>query len=109
MAFGQIIFLFNKAIMNFLHKENKQTGMFYLEGEKDKETTAEIVYSIELPDRIIIQHTSVSNELRGKNVGYELVKAVVELARGKDLKVVPVCSFASSVFQRKKEFADVLA
>ena len=95
--------------MNFQHKENKRTGMFYLESEKDKETTAEIVYSIELPDRIIIQHTAVSDELRGKNIGYELVKAIVELAREKHLKVVPVCSFASSVFQRKKEFSDVLA
>lgn len=95
--------------MNFLHKEQKQTGMFYLQSERGEDHAAEIVYSLVQPGRIIIQHTEVDGSLRGKNVGYALVNAVVEYAREKHYKVTPVCSFASSVFKKKEEFKDVLA
>ncbi|MER3464673.1 MAG: hypothetical protein C4329_09995 [Chitinophagaceae bacterium] len=62
--------------------------MFYMAGEQVKDTLAEIVYSVEQPDRLIIQHTFVSDELRGKNIGYELVNEVVKYARKKTLRLL---------------------
>lgn len=59
-------------------------------------------------DRIIISHTDVSDLLRGKNVGKQLVSAAVDYARTNHIKIVPLCPFARSVFDRVKEYADVL-
>jgi uncharacterized protein len=46
--------------------------------------------------------------LKGKGAGKELVSKSVEFAREKGIKIVPVCSFAKGVFDKTKEFQDVL-
>ena len=82
-------------------------GMFYI--NNDEKILAEMVYTMASPKKMIIEHTEVGEELRGQNVGYELVKTAVEFARAHDIKIIPLCPFANSVFKRKPEFADVLA
>jgi hypothetical protein len=57
---------------------------------------------------MIIEHTEVSDELKGKNVGYQLVHTAVEYARTHNIKIVPMCTFANAVFKKKPEYADVL-
>jgi len=57
---------------------------------------------------MVIKHTEVREELRGKNAGYRLVHAAVAYARTNNIKIVPLCPFARSVFKKKLEFADVL-
>lgn len=58
--------------------------------------------------RIIIDHTEVDESLRGQGVGYDMVKLAVEMAREKGIKILPLCPFAKSVFDKKPEYADVL-
>ena len=87
-------------------KDNGHKGMFYV-GEEN-EPIAALVYTMAAPNKMIIEHTEVSDELRGKNVGYQLVHAAVEYARTNNIKIVPLCPFARSVFKKKPEFADVL-
>lgn len=90
--------------------ENKKVGtrgFFYLAGTK--EPLAKMVYTMPSPDKMIIEHTEVSEELKGQNVGFQLVKTAVEFAREHHIKIIPLCPFANSVFKRKAEFADVLA
>lgn len=82
-------------------------GMFYV--NNNKEILAEMVYTMAAPDKMIIEHTEVSEELKGQNVGLQLVKTAVEFARANSIKIIPLCPFANSVFKRKPEFADVLA
>jgi len=82
-------------------------GMFYVNNNKD--ILAEMVYTMAAPDKMIIEHTEVSDELKGQNVGFQLVKTAVEFARANNIKIIPLCPFANSVFKRKPEFADVLA
>ena len=82
-------------------------GMFYVEG--DQGFPAEMVYTKPSPDKMIIEHTDVNDELRGQNVGLQLVKAAVEYAREHGIKIIPLCPFANSVFKKKPEFADVLS
>ncbi len=81
--------------------------MFYV--DLDDEIAAEMVYSIDSDNKMIIEHTEVSPALRGKNIGYELVHAGVEYARHHGIKIVPVCPFAKSIFDHKPDFRDVLA
>ena len=81
-------------------------GMFFV--ETDDNILAEMTYNLPSPDKMIIEHTEVSDELRGQNVGYELVHTAVEYARTHHIKIIPLCPFASAVFKKKPEFADVL-
>jgi predicted GNAT family acetyltransferase len=81
-------------------------GMFYV-GE-DGAILAEMVYTMPSPDKMIIEHTEVSDELKGQNVGYQLVKNAVEYARTHGIKIIPLCPFTNSVFKKKPEYADVL-
>lgn len=81
-------------------------GMFFV--EVDGNILAEMVYSMPSPEKMIIEHTEVSDELVGKNVGYQLVHTAVEYARTHNIKIVPMCPFANAVFKKKPEYADVL-
>lgn len=80
--------------------------MFYI--EENGNTVAELVYSVPTSGKMIIEHTEVDDSLGGKGVGKQLVQASAEYAREKDLKVIPLCSFAKSVFDRTPEWQDIL-
>lgn len=88
------------------HKKAGTKGMFFV--ETDGNILAEMTYTMPSPEKIIIDHTEVSEELKGKSVGYQLVHTAVEYARTHQLKIIPLCPFASSVFKKKPEYADVL-
>lgn len=88
------------------HRQIKGKGLFFV--EVDGNILAEMVYTMAAPDKMIIEHTEVSDELRGKDVGNQLLHTVVEYARAKNIKIIPLCPFASSVFKKKPEYADVL-
>jgi uncharacterized protein len=92
--------------MEIQQKDDGRTGMFFI--EQDDEIVAELVYSWKGKDRIIIEHTEVDEILKGKGAGKELVSKSVEFAREKGIKIVPLCPFAKSVFDKTKEFQDVL-
>ena len=80
---------------------------FYL-GDTLENAKAEVTYVHANEDTIIIDHTFVSNELRGQNVGKQLIKKVVDFARQENKKIVPQCSFANKEFIKNKEYEDVL-
>ena len=58
--------------------------------------------------RIIIDHTQIDESLRGQNVGKQLLHQLVLFAREKQVKILPLCPFAKSVFERTSEYNDVL-
>ncbi|MRN53284.1 GNAT family N-acetyltransferase [Paenibacillus monticola] len=83
-------------------------GRFYVAG--DGKDLAEIVYRLEeTTGDIVIDHTYVSEDLRGQGAGEELVRAVVDKARTEKLKIVPVCSYAAHQFKKHPEYEDVLS
>ena len=88
------------------HKQTGNKGKFFVAEEEN--VLAEMVYTMPSPDKMIIEHTEVDDSLRGKNVGYQLVNTAVEYARANHLKIIPLCPFAHSVFDKKPELADVL-
>jgi predicted GNAT family acetyltransferase len=90
------------------HKQNGTGGIFFiLDGHED--TVAALTYDQKAPGTMIIEHTEVDKALRGRDVGDQLVFEAVEFARAKNLKIMPVCSFARAVFEMKKEYQDVYA
>ncbi len=71
--------------------------------------TAEMTYSKAGTSRIIIDHTSVPDALRGKGAGQALVKQAVEDARAAGIRIIPLCPFAKAQIDRHPEWQDVLA
>ena len=59
-------------------------------------------------DKFIIDHTEVNPDFSGQGVGKKMVMAAVEFAREKNLKIIPLCPFAKSVFDKVTEIRDVL-
>ena len=58
---------------------------------------------------LYIDSTFVPEEYRGGDLAETLTKAVVEHARQKGLKIVPVCSYAQRYFEVHMEHKDLLA
>lgn len=92
--------------MEILQKETGEKGMFYI--ELDGKIVAEMTYVWAGTDRIIIDHTEVNEILKGKGAGKQLVSKAVDFAREKGIKIIPLCPFAKSVFDKVPEFGDVL-
>jgi uncharacterized protein len=93
--------------MQINHREIGSKGIFYV--EENGEKPAEMTYSKAGESLIIIDHTEVSDTLKGKGVGKQLVHAAVDYAREHRIKIMPLCPFAKSVFDRTPEFGDVLS
>ncbi|MBL7851816.1 MAG: N-acetyltransferase [Cyclobacteriaceae bacterium] len=91
--------------MEIKQSESGNKGVFFIEVDGQRE--GEMTYSIAGTGRIIIDHTEVSDKLRGKNAGKQLVAAAVEHARKNKLKILPLCPFARAVFERTREYDDV--
>ena len=87
-------------------KQTDNKGMFYV--EIDGEVKAEMIYHMTAPNKMVIEHTEVDDELRGQNVGYQLVQASVEYAREHNVKITVWCPFAKKVFDKKPDWHDVL-
>jgi len=92
--------------MEVKQEETGHKGSFYVEQEGLR--LAEMTYSWAGNDRIIIDHTEVSDKLRGMGVGLQLVEQAVAFAREKGISIIPLCPFARSVFNKKPDLKYVL-
>jgi len=81
-------------------------GFFYIEVEGKQEAMMTFVFAGE--DKIIIDHTEVNPGNEGKGFGKKMVAKAVEYARENKIKIIPLCPFAKSVFDKVAEFRDVL-
>ena len=92
--------------MDIKLEQGESKGAFYVEENGTRQ--AEMSFTKAGESRIIINHTEVSDSLRGTGAGVKLVAAAVEFARKNNIKIIPLCPFAKSVFDRKAEYHDVL-
>jgi len=93
--------------MEINHEQKDTKGAFYTGNANSK--TSEMTYSKAGDSMIIIDHTEVSDELRGTGTGKKLVQAAVDYAREAGIKILPLCPFAKSVFDKNPELKDVLS
>lgn len=68
---------------------------------------AELTYALRGDDRLVIDHTGVPQEIGGRGIAGQLVRAALEYARGQGWKVIPACSYAAAFFQQHPEYADL--
>lgn len=70
---------------------------------------AELTYSRAGDSRIIIDHTSAPDVLRGMGLGVALVQRAVDDARREGRRIIPLCPYAKSQIDKHTEWQDVLA
>jgi uncharacterized protein len=87
-------------------KRNDKNGTFYIEVSGKKEALMTFVFAGE--NKIIIDHTEVNPHNNGKGYGKKMVEKAVEFARENNIKIIPLCPFAKSVFDKNPSINDVL-
>lgn len=92
--------------MKIQHKETDTKGSFFIKDNDDR--VAEMTYSKLGTSKIIIDHTEVTQKLRGTGAGKKMVYTAVHFAREENLKIIPLCPFAKAVFDRNSDIQDVL-
>ncbi len=93
--------------MKIEHEQQKKKGAFFI--EEGGERLSELRYFTSAPNVITVFHTEVSEKLRGKGIGQDLIAAVVNFARENKLKIKPACPYAKRVIDSIPEFKDILA
>jgi predicted GNAT family acetyltransferase len=81
----------------------------YFEAIEDGKEAGKMTYTWAGDSKFIIDHTEVSPDFNGKGVGKKLVMAAVDYARTNNVKIIPLCPFAKSVFDKVEEIRDVLS
>ena len=92
--------------MEVIHKNNEKHGSF--EVIDQEKSVAQMTYTWAGPTKFIIDHTAVSENYTGKGLGKQMLMAAVAFARKEHLKILPLCPYAKSVFDKEPELADVL-
>jgi uncharacterized protein len=92
--------------MEILLKEESTKG-FAMARENNKRAGM-MTYSIAGAALIIIDHTEVEPAYNGKGVGKQMLYKIVEMSREKNIKIIPLCPFAASIFKKAVDIKDVL-
>lgn len=93
-------------MLEIKHWDDGKKGEFYLGNSHHH--LAEMTYTWAGDSILIIDHTLVDETLRGQGVGHQLLNDVVQLAREKQVKIIPFCPVAKSVFDRDLTLHDLL-
>lgn len=75
----------------------------------DKGRAAVVAFSRLKPDLILLEHVQTFPGHQGQGNGERMVRHVAQWARDNDQKVMPLCPFARTVFDRHPELQDVRA
>jgi uncharacterized protein len=67
-----------------------------------------ISYTFAGETKMILDHTEVNDAYRGQNIGKRILMEIVEFARQSKIKILPLCPFAKSVFNKIEDVRDVL-
>lgn len=87
-------------------EQSASKGAFFI--EENGQRQAEMTFSKAGDTTLIIDHTEVSDVLKGKNAGKQLVAFAVNYARQNNLKIIPLCPFTKAMIDKNKEYQDVL-
>ncbi|ALX49025.1 GNAT family N-acetyltransferase [Lentibacillus amyloliquefaciens] len=80
---------------------------FYIGDEQDPK--AEITYQDIDANTLNVDHTYVSEELRGEGIGGKLVEKMVNFAQDEGKKIDPTCPYAKKKIEETSAYRDVLA
>ncbi len=80
---------------------------FYI-GEEEQSPLAEMTYVNSGDKLIIIDHTEVSEALKGQGAGRLLLKELTDWVRGEGKKIMPLCPYAKVQMERNEEYHDLI-
>ncbi|RYZ28039.1 MAG: N-acetyltransferase [Chitinophagaceae bacterium] len=84
--------------------ERKRGAFIINDGDKQ---LGEMVVSI-MDDNLTVYHTEVAPEAEGQGLAKKMLQAMVNYARAKELKVIPLCPYVHAQFKRHPdEYADL--
>lgn len=86
-------------------RDNRSEQEFELTVDGERAVAA---YQLE-SKTIVFTHTKVPEAIEGRGVGSKLVRAALDSARDRGLKVVPQCTFVRAWIDRHPEYRDLLA
>lgn len=89
------------------HEEIDHKGAFI--AIEDGQKIGEMTYSKAGSDKIIVDHTEVDENQKGKGIGKILLSKAVDFARENQVKIIPLCPFAKTMFDKDIDIRDVLA
>lgn len=89
------------------HEEHGHRGAFFI--VKDGQRVGELTFSRANPKLVMLDHTEVSDALKGQGAGRKLLDAAVAWARKTETKFIPVCPFAKAQFDKDPSIRDVLS
>ena len=92
--------------MEVKQRDDGKRGEFYI--EIDGTLEAQMVYVWAGTDKIIIEHTEVSEKLKGKRAGNKMLDTAVAFVREKGIKIIPLCPFANAQLKKHAEYHDVI-
>lgn len=75
---------------------------------EDNKRAGMMTYSRAGENHIIINHTEVNPDFKGKSIGKQMLYKIVKMAREKDMKITALCPFANAMFKKLTEIQDVL-
>jgi predicted GNAT family acetyltransferase len=88
-----------------LNLNEKGHGAFYI--MDGAEQMGEMVVGIS-GNNLTVYHTEVSTKAEGQGLAKKLLSAMVEYARSKELKVIPLCPYVHLQFKRHSdEYKDI--
>ncbi len=58
--------------------------------------------------KFYVLHTEVPEEMEGQGIGSALVREAMDYARGKGVKVVPLCPFAKAWLHRHHDYDEMV-
>lgn len=85
----------------------QETTRIYLPDEAGH-TLAEVTFCGAGSGAVCIDHTYVSDTLRGQGMAGELLRAAADRFRAEGVKVIPQCSYAVKWFEEHPEERDLL-
>ncbi|MEA5006775.1 hypothetical protein SDC9_118831 [bioreactor metagenome] len=90
-----------------LHDDNATSGRFYF--IEYGTSIAEITYFMKDVKTMVIDHTEVSIEAKGKGLAKLLVFECALFARKNNFVIVPRCPFAKVILKNYDEFRDLIS
>lgn len=93
-----------KDPIRVMYEENNRQSAAY-DGDKP---IGECQYNVDRTGKWVIMHTGVRPEYNGRGIAKRLVECIIEAAREKQTKIIPVCSYAQRMMSGKDEYKNVL-
>lgn len=89
--------------IKYLEQDGKGEFAAYVDGVE----AGKITFVKSSAEFIIADHTEVNDAFRGQKIGNKIVEQMVEHARENKIKILPLCPFVKSVFDKDGTISDV--